>query len=166
METWKEQYERVKRSLCRIENRNEDLSEYHKDDIWHFFQDCYHLKDWLKNDSTIDDKTKGKNGDNIEKFVRSNIELQLCADLANRTKHLELLKERVDKNIETRSIAFHGPTISIKNKNGKEVYNSGPGKSNIEYFIQLSDKKYYEVLDIARKAVGLWEGFLKNNNLL
>ncbi|MDE1464137.1 hypothetical protein [Spartinivicinus poritis] len=49
----REQLERVKRSLDRVKNnKNKSVADY-RGDLYHFFQDCYHLKDWIKNYSTI-----------------------------------------------------------------------------------------------------------------
>jgi len=161
MAEWKEQFERVKRSLNRIENRNEDLTPYHEDDFWHFFQDCYHLKDWIKNDSSIPKNIKGeyidknhKEGHKVEECINANTNLSMCADLANKSKHLKLKNNiRIDEKIQKRSITYHAPTVIITNSQGKEVYNSGPGKSTIEYFVQLSDGTHYKALEVAKKAV-------------
>ena len=88
MSKYLEQFERVKRFLRRIENQDRDSTEY-DDDLWAFFQNCYHLKDWLSHDSAVGG-TFGKDGKDIDDYINGNIELAICADLANRTKHLEL----------------------------------------------------------------------------
>ena len=52
-ETWRDQYERMERSherLLRTADPSHDVgSADARDTLFHFFQDAYHLKDWLKN---------------------------------------------------------------------------------------------------------------------
>jgi hypothetical protein len=92
---WEQQLERVRRYRDRIErlyagevlNRpNEELL----DDVHAFFQSCYHLKDWLKNDASYAKHT----GQEIEDFVSNTPEIALCADICNALKHLQLQKLR------------------------------------------------------------------------
>jgi hypothetical protein len=52
---WKEQWARLGRSYELItqteKGRPDDRnSDFLKDELYSFFQNCYHLKDWLKND--------------------------------------------------------------------------------------------------------------------
>ena len=163
MAKFKEQFERVKRSLKKIEIQDRDSIEY-DDDIWHFFQDCHHLKDWIKNDSDVPKEIKGKEGEIVENYINGNVELQICADLANRSKHLELVHKRVDAKVGR--ITTYAPTIIISDSSGNEVFNSGPGTSNSEYFITFSDGKTCLALEIAHKAVEAWRNFLQKNKLI
>ena len=44
------QFERLQRIFMRVlDDQNRKLAEY-EDDAWNFFQNCWHLKDWIKND--------------------------------------------------------------------------------------------------------------------
>jgi hypothetical protein len=54
-------------------------------------KNCYHLKDWLKNDPT----TQPVVGD-VEQVITASTYLSLCADLANGSKHLTLTRSRAD----------------------------------------------------------------------
>jgi len=141
-----EQFERVKRSLVRIENQDRNSTEY-DDDLWHFFQDCYHLKDWIKNDPNIPYDVKGE----TEYYVKNNKELRICADLANRSKHLKLILEpREDADITNRSV-----NIIV-----------GPEPSTREVTITLRNGCKFTALEVAREAVKAWESFLSKNNLI
>ncbi len=60
-------------------------SEDLHDEVYAFFQSCYHLKDWLKNDPA-----SAAQGSGIEAFINANTDLCICADLCNGTKHLLL----------------------------------------------------------------------------
>lgn len=87
---WREQYDRVKRWHDRLPKSS---AEHQIDDFYAFFTCCFHLKDWLKNDSTID-PTRGPAA---EALVNTNEARMICADLANGSKHLALTKHvRVD----------------------------------------------------------------------
>ena len=83
MPAYMEQLNRVRRMLERI-NRNQNRSaDDYGDDVWSFFQNCWHLKDWIKNDPHI--PIHGS----IEDLVKTSPPLMICADLANGTKHLK-----------------------------------------------------------------------------
>jgi hypothetical protein len=60
-------------------------SDYYQDEAYAFFQNCYHLKDWLKNDPT----TAAAVND-IEEFICRSQNLSLCADVCNGSKYLKL----------------------------------------------------------------------------
>jgi hypothetical protein len=88
MPTWQEQLERARRYQVRL-NTVVSMQE-HKDvflgldDAYAFFQNCYHLKDWLKNDHAFPKAAQ------VEGYVTSTPALALCADIANGMKHLLL----------------------------------------------------------------------------
>lgn len=89
---WEEQFERVKRYYRRFGQLNEGTihnapSEERFDDVLAFFQNCYHLKDYLKNDQSYNNH----NNDEIEAYVRNTRALAICADICNATKHLILI---------------------------------------------------------------------------
>ena len=54
----------------------------YNDDLQHYFQDCWHLKDWIKNDPGSGVGTE------IETEVRAHKALRVVCDLANGGKHL------------------------------------------------------------------------------
>ena len=93
---WEEQWKRVGRWFERFEatakGRVHDReSEAYQDEVYAFFQNCFHLKDWLKNDEA----SRTAAGD-VEQLIKKSPPLSLCADLANGSKHLTLDKLRVD----------------------------------------------------------------------
>jgi hypothetical protein len=59
-----------------------------------FFLNCYHLKDWIKNDKSAGLPAQN----NVENFVSSSYPLNLCADICNAHKHLKLRAPRSDGN--------------------------------------------------------------------
>ena len=85
MPCWREQYDRMKRWHARIENAAVADAQ-HVDNVHAFFICCFHLKDWLKADPSIDAVVRKR----AEDLVNANVFLKLCADLANGSKHMVL----------------------------------------------------------------------------
>ena len=81
------QFERVARTFQRVlNNQNRNPVEY-EDAVWSFFQNCWHLKDWIKNDSQgVAKATRQK----IDVEVNSRPALVMMGDLANKSENLEL----------------------------------------------------------------------------
>ena len=93
-----QQLERVMRWYGRFkeisESKNTSQASIHDEDVvYAFFINCYHLKDWIKNDSS-QDEMRGK----VEEFVNSSESLSICADLCNGLKHLTIDKSRSGQN--------------------------------------------------------------------
>jgi len=150
-----EQYNRMKRFLERIKTQNRNQIEY-EDDIWAFFQNAWHLKDWIQND----DAFKTKNNINIDNFLKNGIEqstnLQICRDIANQTKHLRLKPENESrKKISTKNI-----TKEI-NKD-IELRLGGPVSDNLNVYVKYNyrfksiDGIELNVLDLANNIVTEW----------
>lgn len=93
---WKYQWTRVQRWFKRLENIKEkyaaeELSKEDVDDIIAFFQNCYHLKDWMIN-------TLPSLKENIEHFINEKFEMRICHDICNGFKHKRLNRAKIDKN--------------------------------------------------------------------
>jgi hypothetical protein len=131
-----QQFDRVKRFLARIENQNRGSTEY-DDDLWAFFQNCWHLKDWVENDSTISATVR----QSIWSDVKSKTNLTICADLANRTKHSVLDHHWFDAKFTQRNVTVY----------------TGTGTSTSEHIITLKDGTKVVALDVARAAVKEWQ---------
>jgi hypothetical protein len=54
------------------------------DRVYVFFVFCYHLKDWIKNDTSVPEAVRSQ----VETFVKNTPSLALAGDLANGVKHL------------------------------------------------------------------------------
>ena len=85
MSDWEEQYRRILRGLARIKNQDRSQEEY-EDDLWCFFINCWHLKDWLKQDAFINVNVTS----DIEKEAENSGILQYCRTVADKRKHLRL----------------------------------------------------------------------------
>lgn len=56
-------------------------------ELFGFFEICYHLKDWLKEDPDY------SSWENVEKFIDNSQPLSICADICNTLKHRRLNKK-------------------------------------------------------------------------
>ena len=153
MRSWQEQLERVERFLRRIEDGDQDGTDY-EDFLWSFFQNCWHLKDWIMNDPAVPEATQNLVRERIHRNVKSTSEtLAICADLANRSKHLTLDKfSRKDADIPGR------------------VWTARVGGSDAGttwyYRVTWDDGSERDALELARKAVCEWKQLLTAWGLL
>src|SRR5262249_28177280 len=104
-----EQYERMQRSYDRFREikpgLTDKISSDYEDDVYAFFLHCYHLKDWVKNDTSV--KSRMPNiGPDVERFINESEALSLCADLCNSLNHLELKKEWWSRTPDVRAEAI------------------------------------------------------------
>jgi hypothetical protein len=136
----------LRRWLARIENQTTNQLE-HVDFLWAFFQNCWHMKDWIKNDDSLDQRFR----DSIENLAKNYNSLMISADLANRSKHLDLKSIRKD----ARLTGHVSVTID-------EIVQTGESSSNVswEYIAVLSDGSQHDALNLARMAVNDWEAIL------
>jgi hypothetical protein len=154
MHTFQEQFARVKRYLARIEDRNRYPIDY-EDDLWSFFQNCWHLKDWLKNDSSVPSVITQK----VENDLKNCSSLMICADLANRSKHLKLTTPPPRKDAK------------VKEKKITAVVNEVPGTTksessiSIDFIITFDSGSTKSALDVARSAIKEWQTLISGYGL-
>ncbi len=151
---YREQYDRMKRWYNRFVEIDQGRlhsvpSDYYLDEIYAFFLNCYHLKDWIKNDSTVSAAAQQA----IEGFINSNRSLRLCADICNSLKHLRL-----------------GPCRSSENPTfGKKHFalsaGSGPTIISLKYEIDTTTGPE-DAFQLATECVAAWDTFLKSYGLL
>ena len=148
-----EQFARVERALARVRsNRGRELPEY-EDDVWSFFQNAWHLKDWIKNDPELSQKDR----DAVEGDVGGLEVLRICADLANRSKHLRLEHKRLDANISKRSTHIHAGAVHLSLSSGSSVV---PGYAELIFTIVADDGREFGVIETAEQAVAEWRELL------
>jgi hypothetical protein len=97
------QFNRVQRAFLRVlDNRNRKLVDY-EDDVWNFFQNCWHLTDWIKNDKrSVAKATRGK----IDVEVKSYPALMMVGELTNKSKDL-----KVTSNVTEQGGKEHGEIL-------------------------------------------------------
>ena len=135
--------ERIKRSFDRIQAHSADNQAY--DDLMHFFEDCWHLKDYAK---VCLLPTQQKR---LEEEIEKCKHLKIVADIANKSKHAELRRKRVDADITHKYIrAYDGADSS---------------PATAKYTITLQDGSSYDAHDVAREAIAEWQTILANYKL-
>ena len=152
MSDYKEQFNRIRRFLRRIEDQNRKQLDY-EDDFWAFCQNCWHLKDWIKNDPSLPPIAREAIEDEVKKYPA----LIIFADLANRSKHLELRpsSNRVGGKLSGKDVTIHAPTFHLNTKNGESKSEGGSVEYN--YRIISNDGVEYPGLKLARTAIDDWK---------
>jgi hypothetical protein len=158
VKNYKEQYDRMIRFLKLLEEVYSGVeheagqdhdSEYYKDRVYSFFQNCYHLKDWMKNDSDV---TLIVSKSDIENFVKSEYELKICGDVCNGSKHSRITTYKID------------PNTGLKNTVWNMALGGGKPILSANFNIECKDQ-IYDALELARKCVGNWDEFIIKHNL-
>ena len=156
MTDYQEQIARTKRyynKLKRISDGSQDvlISKETEDNIYAFFQNCYHIKDYLKNDSAYRKHTNQQ----IENYINSTFELSLCADICNGLKHLSL---RTTRSGSAPKIGGKKITLTVNQPVTGDATETTI-TSKLEIKIQHAGDEY-DAFDIATKAVEKWDNFI------
>jgi hypothetical protein len=72
-----------------------------QDMMWAFFQNCWHVKDWIKNDPLVPSATKSILVDLAENH---SADLKMCQELCNATKHLGARPGAKHSHVDSTSI--------------------------------------------------------------
>ena len=138
--SWRAQYERFVRSYNRI-NQPYMSSVAYDDDLQHYFQDCWHLKDWIQNDSGSDVCEK-----QIEKEVAAHKALRIVGDLAISAKHLHRTRtDREGAYVTSTNVTVHlGQDMPI----------------DVEYVVTLGDGSTISAQVLVRNAFQAWQDVL------
>jgi len=156
---WREQYDRMHRSHKRLLTtaRGEGAllsSDEARDDLVHFFQDAYYLKDWIRN-HTPTVIAKGK----LEGLITGDRTLSLCADLCNGTKHLLLTMAKTGDL----STAITSQSVAVR----PAAAGSGqPPRPALYSWTVESGGKTYDVVALAGEIIQAWDDLLKGEGLL
>jgi hypothetical protein len=153
---YEEQWERVQRWYQRFKDINDGKphirnTEYEVDDVYAFFIDCYHLKDWIKHDNTLKIKNKGKC---VEKYVHNTKDcLNDCGLICNSLKHLNPGKpEFIGKKYDVTISEFIGGDT-------KEMYEQNPTIIKMKFNIDTSDG-VKDAFDFATECMESWKRFI------
>lgn len=142
MSGYRDQLARVERFLTRLSRFDRPQEDY-EDDLWAFFQNCWHLKDWIKNDPSVPQTVR----DSIESEVAKWESLKACADLANRTKHLQLRAERLGAHLVPLEPSWR-------------FTESWAIEQRFAYDVRLTDGRTDDAVMLAKKAVHNWRHLL------
>lgn len=135
---WKAQYERVFRWYDRVFNCKSEIDR--RDFMYAFFENAFHLRDWLIDTGIV-------NKDTLYNFFDSKTEMRLCRDLANAHKHYSI----------------NQPSQSAPPSEVQE-YSPGNGDFGSDYsLVILSEGKHHNAYELATKIMASWDFFIKEN---
>jgi len=157
MPGYKEQWDRVQRYYDRFQKLNNGMEqtkqtvplEAYLDDVYTFFQNSHHLKDWLINDSAYTKHTKKQ----IEDYVSKTQALSICADICNGSKHLFLDDYRSG---DVPKLGKKVITVSLTDDlSGKEI----PTKIGMQVEIEHAGNKL-DAFQLATDVLQSWKSFI------
>lgn len=152
--TWREQYDRMKRWHVRVAESS-GVDERRVDDFYAFFTCCFHLKDWLKADTTVAQPV-GVGAESLFDAETGLRWFQVCADLVNGSKHLV-----IDRTVRV------DPSTRLGEAGGvfdPRVFDSRG--FDVGMICVYADGGAWDALGLANTCVGLWDTFLRNWDLL
>jgi len=129
-----------------------------KDIVYAFFQNCHHLKDWLQHDPVLSNThpdIKGKKG-KLEDFRNKRKCLQICGNLCNCSKHMELTIKHPEE-FPTKIGPGHGYTIE---RDGDKLLAKHYG-----YKVEWNGCEK-DALELVKECIEAWDEFLKQNSIL
>jgi len=134
------QLDRTRRFLERVEGKHENDVAF-QDIVWSFSQHCWHLRDWVMNDDTVQQTQR----DAVYKAVEANGDLQICRSLCNHTKHLG-----------ARPGARHSH-VDVDITPGQPIV--------MDCFIDDGEDNLISGKELARRCVAAWERILQEQGL-
>lgn len=115
---WQMQWRRVERGFAKLNPAKVcGDTELYDDDIYHFFQDAWHLKDWIKNDPALSSHVR----DQIEDKVHDIRSLRIAADFTNGTKHMLLDKRNIKRRPENAQFTERKVTLPLGSGSASSV---------------------------------------------
>jgi hypothetical protein len=154
-ERYVEQRQRVRRYLARFGqarsgSRHATESEHDQDDMYAFFLNCHHFKDWIKNDPACSAWTPG-----AEQLVTQSGDLSLCADLCNSLKHLRLDRPRSTQNPAFAQVPVHVIVCTAFTESESVHHQSTAIISTASGLV--------DGFDLAARCVKVWESYIQAN---
>lgn len=148
------QLSRIKRYFAKFQQINngvqyDDSSLEHEDVLYGFFQNCYHLKDWIKHDPACSGWT------DIEDAINANQDMQFCADLCNGTKHLELRRSRSGQDPK-----FTGGVLTLRVTDGFGVQERVD--ISRRYTVSASSGEL-DAFELAGRCMNFWDQYIRDN---
>lgn len=168
--SYSEKAQKVMRSYERLLNLKPGHSTATKEQVWDayedFFQDAYHLKDWIVNDDTL------KIGEaKVDAFIDANEDMKLLQTVATTSKHLKADRKHITfKDIV---MAWDDGTLRGSPELGYEergfLLTEDGGyllQENGEKIDLESEPKNVHPWTLTLKVLALWNQFFKDNGLV
>ena len=158
MDPWLDQWHRVRRWFDRFTETNSGRShtkdsDNYQDEVYAFFQNCYHLKDWLINDPVTSALVS-----DVETMISHSSDLRLCADLCNGSKHLLLTRSRASPDTKIGNRRF---SMNLSGGTGDEE----PPTVSVQYVVESAGSTF-DAYAIAQACMSDWETYLRGKGLI
>jgi hypothetical protein len=147
--TYLDQFARVARWHVRLKEvksgkRHDRDTAFYEDELYAFFMNCYHLKDWIKGDPTLRAANKGRD---VEDAVKNDAYMQVCGGICNGEKHFGASRDKSKPNPNVLS-------AHIK-------LDVSQGTIAIEYNIDTGGTLgTMRVFDLAQKCLEFWDHYI------
>ncbi|HYT40708.1 MAG TPA: hypothetical protein VEP90_00050 [Methylomirabilota bacterium] len=135
-------YRALSKSRDAIEDSNIDEI---RDLLLSFFQDCWHMRDWLINSTSLDQAQ-------LNSFLSHSVEMNMCREICNTAKHLVLT--RPTRVQHARLVDFRN--IEVPLALAREYDPNGDKLT----FIFLQQE--YDAFELAGRYLDLWHEFLSS----
>lgn len=141
---YRHQLDRARRFLERVQRPVFEDMEIQVDDVefqdmmWSFFQNCWHVKDWVCNDPLVPSATKGAV---VDMAHHLSPDLKMCQELCNGTKHL-------------------GMRPGAKHKSTDTTYDFARGHVEMDCVIDDGNGNEISGKELARRCIAEWERIL------
>src|SRR5947208_1236767 len=113
-----------------------------RDLLLSFFQDCWHLKDWLLNSTEIDEQQ-------LQSFISNSLEMNMCREICNTAKHLVLHRPAPLPQARLEDFKHIGVPLALARE-----YESNGDKLT---FLFMQQK--YDAFELAGRCLVLWREF-------
>ena len=119
------------------------------DTLYHFFQDAYHLKDWIKHDTAL-----GGGRPDAEDAISRSVVLKIGADICNGSKHLTVVGRLPPRTGDL--------TTAVVSQSVRIYVGAGTEHS----WIIQSNGKPYDAHALSAQIVAAWDTWLLAAGLL
>ena len=161
MPDWREQYQRMRRARARLNSewnghaKRPDGLEHVRDAFYHFFQDCYHMVDWLGNDPSQPIRHP-----EADKFVMASTALWTCHELCQGSKHARLEPKGIKALRPEQQVISRLPFVDAS---GKEL--AAVVFTAMEMTVVRSAGNV-NAFDLADECTAEWDRFLSSRGLV
>lgn len=173
-ESLESQYRRMERAHDKIVSDFEGTtfsksSQERLDDVYDFFFNCYHLREWIQEDDKVDQSIK----DSLPTFEKhdSPVQFQMCRDLCNKSKHTVLKHKPNDPN--TKIIPYGGAIFKASTKDIEEAQKrketlhlkEEDGIFMGNYLVSFKGNQY-DLKGVVQACMHVWKKFFEDNDML
>lgn len=117
-----------------------------EDNMWAFVWNCWHVRDWIRNDPDLKRDVKKRILTEVEQAAN----LRIIADLANGTKHFTT-SSRSTREGARQSVIQFSPRFG--------------GGFRADHLVRMPDGRELQLLETAQKAMTEWRDILKRHGL-